>query len=129
MRPWFVADVYANRFLTPSISLTVPSIDQLDKVDPPLLPETYLYLLALQSVNLIVEGFSSIVTPAFTQIVPLHTSLEVAKQAAGIDVEDEQVAVVREMVEAGWPAILAALSWFMGRNVDDEVRNLKVFHC
>jgi hypothetical protein len=34
---------------------------------------------------------------------------------------EDDVAVVKEMVEVGWPAILAALSWFLGRDLNDEV--------
>lgn len=112
----------------PSRELTSPrsrSIDQLDKLEPPPLPETYLYLLSLQCFNIVVEGFASSVTPVYSSIVPLRSSLEVAKRKGGL-VEQIQNAgdadTTRDMVEAGWPAILAALSFFIGRNLSDEVR-------
>lgn len=102
------------------------SIDQLDKVEPPALPETYLYLLSLQCFNIIVEGFASAVTPVYSSIVPLRSSLETAKDQGRIEEQQRgsaDAATTRDMVEAGWPAILAALSFFIGRNLSEEVRS------
>ncbi|KAL7417221.1 hypothetical protein BDY24DRAFT_377122 [Mrakia frigida] len=110
--------------LGPTSTVKVQCIDQLDKLEPPPLPETYLYLLSLQCFNIVVEGFASSVTPVYSSIVPLRSSLEVAKRKGGL-VEQIQNAgdadTTRDMVEAGWPAILAALSFFIGRNLSDEL--------
>jgi hypothetical protein len=60
----------------------------------------------------------------YASIVPLHGPLIQAKLDKGgnTDLDGEKLAVTtKAMVEAGWPAILAALSFFLGRNLSDDV--------
>ncbi|CDZ97552.1 Uncharacterized conserved protein [Phaffia rhodozyma] len=102
-------------------TVKVQCIDQLDKIEPPVLPDTYLYLLALQCVNIVIEGFSSVITPVYATVLPLRSSLAIAKGTLGLYEESEEVQVTRKMMEAGWPALLAALSFFLGRNLSDEL--------
>ena len=45
------------------------SIDQLDKADAPPIPEAYIYLLALQCLVSISEGFAAQTLPLFNTIV------------------------------------------------------------
>lgn len=89
------------------------------------MPETYLYLLSLQCINLVVEGFSSVVTPVYAGVLPLRSSLAKAKEGVAdglVGSEPDEVRVTKRMMEVGWPAILAALSFFLGRNLSDDVR-------
>ena len=91
------------------------------------MPETYLYLLALQCFNIVVEGFASAVTPVYSSIVPLRSSLERAKEQGRLAEQQRgstDADTTRDMVEAGWPAVLAALSFFIGRNLSEEVRTV-----
>lgn len=45
------------------------SIDQLDKADAPQIPETYIYLLAVQCIVSLCEGFAAFVGPLYTSII------------------------------------------------------------
>ncbi|KAH8829338.1 hypothetical protein DL96DRAFT_1668827 [Flagelloscypha sp. PMI_526] len=49
--------------------MRVQCIDQLDKADPPPIPETYVYLLALQALNALCDGLSSFVAPLFKSYI------------------------------------------------------------
>ncbi|WRT70613.1 uncharacterized protein IL334_007611 [Kwoniella shivajii] len=73
-------------------------IEQHDKAEAPLVPETYIYLLALQSLDAIANG--------------IYTS--VAGSAASQD-------SVKAMASSSWPALLAALSYCIGTNLSDLI--------
>jgi hypothetical protein len=115
------------------LSLTVScSIDQLDKADAPPIPESYLYLLAVQCLVSLCEGFASFTGPLYTSIVmqkprtagepPIHAppALDLTTLPAEDNVA-QQLRIVRDMVENGWPALLAALSFVIATNLSDEL--------
>ena len=71
-------------------------IEQHDKAEAPVIPDTYIYLLALQSLDAVAEGLYS---TASRSAAPEHA--------------------VRGMAESAWPALLAALSYCIGSNLSD----------
>ena len=108
------------------------SIDQLDKADSPPIPESYIYLLALQCLVSLVEGFASLVLPLHNSIVVLRPraageavvrappALDLASLSAD-DPATIQLRTVHDMLEKGWPALLAALSFYVSTNLSDEL--------
>lgn len=74
------------------------SIEQHDKAEAPLIPETYIYLLALQSLDAVANGIHAMTTRA--QAIPASLS---------------------GMAESAWPALLAALSFAMATNLSDTL--------
>ncbi|KAJ7597649.1 guanine nucleotide exchange factor in Golgi transport N-terminal-domain-containing protein [Mycena floridula] len=108
-------------------AMRIQCIDQLDKADSPPIPETYIYLLGVQCLVSLCEGFAS-----FTG--PLYNTLVVQKQGAirappsldlsSLEADDpstKQLLIVRSMIETGWPALLAALSFVIATNLSDEI--------
>jgi hypothetical protein len=108
------------------------SIDQLDKAGAPPIPEVYLYLLGVQCLISLFDGLT-------TYAIPLYNTLAVQKHLAG---STEFVCVpgpldpstlsetkparagletVRAMLNAGWPALLAALSFLLTTNLSDPL--------
>ena len=108
------------------------SIDQLDKADSPPIPESYIYLLAVQCIVSLCEGFAAFTGPIYTSIVvqkPRTAGESVIRAPPALDVDklpqDDNVALqlhhVRDMVAKGWPALLAALSFIISTNLSDEL--------
>ncbi|KAF8579144.1 hypothetical protein K439DRAFT_1394877 [Ramaria rubella] len=113
-------------------SMKLQCIDQLDKADSPPIPESYIFLLALQCLVSLVEGFASLVLPLYNSlaIVRPRAAGETIIRAppaldlAGLPLDDTgniQLRIVHEMLENGWPALLAALSFFISTNLSDEL--------
>lgn len=73
-------------------------IEQHDKAEAPLIPETYIYLVALQSLDAIAEGIYTTVASKNPPPVPLQ-----------------------DMASSAWPALLAALSYCIGTNLSDSL--------
>ncbi|KAG6333293.1 hypothetical protein ID866_5795 [Astraeus odoratus] len=107
-------------------------IDQLDKADSPMIPETYIYLLAVQCIVSLCEGFASFSGPLYTSIMiqrPRAAGEPVIHAPAALDIStlppDEpatiHLGIVRSMVDHGWPALLAALSFIISTNLSDEL--------
>ncbi|WWD20641.1 hypothetical protein CI109_105117 [Kwoniella shandongensis] len=84
--------------LGPQSSMKQKLIDQHDKAEAPLVPETYIYLLALQSLDAIAQGVYT--TVAQSDITPT---------------------IVRDMASSSWPALLAALSYCIATNLSDTI--------
>jgi len=111
------------------------SIDQLDKADAPPIPETYIFLLSLQCLNAIADGFASFTLPIYTNIMDARASnhntkppaLDLSSESETPALTDTQIGretytsfrSVRGMADAGWPALLASLSFFLTTNLDD----------
>jgi hypothetical protein len=76
----------------------IGSIEQHDKAEAPAIPETYIYLLALQSLDAVAETIYV---------------------AAGQSPEPQDA--IRGMAESAWPALLAGLSFGMGTNLSDSL--------
>ncbi|ODN82823.1 hypothetical protein L202_01090 [Cryptococcus amylolentus CBS 6039] len=73
-------------------------IEQHDKSDAPIFPETYIYLLAFQSLNTIAQGIYTVVTS-----------------------KDPPPTCLQGMASSAWPALLAALSYSIGTNLSDTL--------
>jgi hypothetical protein len=108
------------------------SIDQLDKADSPPIPESYIYLLGVQCLVSLCEGFASFTGPLYNSIViqkPRAVGETVVRAPPALDVstlpEDDpsakQLRIVRDMIESGWPALLAALSFIISTNLSDDL--------
>ncbi|KAG0303002.1 hypothetical protein BGZ98_007064 [Dissophora globulifera] len=126
-------------------TMRIQCVDQLDKADPPQIPETYLYYLSLVCINSIADGLASYIFPIVSQalhdqqrhaqeqkdaidgadptpsrlvltVFPDTNSLELTKAK-----EADDIALVTIMAESAWPGLLAAFSYFLGSNLDEEL--------
>jgi len=106
------------------------SIDQLDKADPPVIPDAYVFLLVLQCLVSLSEGFANSVLPVYSSIVlQRHSGDNAVRAPPALDLSALPTAEVttkvlltsRDMVEAAWPALLAALSFLIGTNLSEEL--------
>lgn len=108
------------------------SIDQLDKADSPPIPESYIYLLAVQCLVSLCEGLASFTGPLYSSIViqrPRAAGEPVVRAPPALDLTSlspddpstKQLGIVRDIIESGWPALLAALSFVISTNLSDEL--------
>jgi len=114
------------------MQLNYLSIDQLDKADAPPIPEAYVYLLALQCLVSLCEGFATFAGPLYTTLVvqKLRMPGDAAIRAPpALDIttlspnecSTAHLFIVRDIIESGWPALLAALSFIVATNLSDEL--------
>ena len=132
-------------------SVRIPCIDQLDKSEPPILPDTYIYSLALTCITTFSEGLARFLLP-FT--VPTENKAKRkrpnTKEVAGenhaerkpeknqflggrkmpvnpLTLNDHvlyhQIYTSGHMVEHCWPALLAASSTYLNPTLDSENYN------
>lgn len=88
-----------------SSAMKIQCIDQLDKADSPPIPEAYLYLLAVQALIVLADGFAVLAqTQSFTAFSSLKDKESVTK-----------------MLEATWPPFLASLSTLLPTNLSPEL--------
>lgn len=129
-------------------------LEQLDKNDPPSLPDTYIYTLVLECLNSLSDSLAKAVIPLTVQHEkskqrssdrhlqanggpderPTRNgrSESFKKRAAPVnplDIEEspatQRVQVVAALVESCWPAVLATSSTFLNAALDDQYyRNL-----
>ncbi|KAF9385298.1 hypothetical protein CPC16_008043 [Podila verticillata] len=127
-----------------SSTMRIQCVDQLDKADPPQIPETYLYYLSLICINSIADGLASYIFPIVSQalhdqqrhaaeqkeseasdstssravisVFPNTNTLELSKTK-----EADEIVLVTTMAESAWPGLLAAFSYFLGSNLDEEL--------
>lgn len=115
------------------------SIDQLDKADPPQIPETYIYYLALVCLNSIADGLAGFVLPvfsAFTKQTPTTSAPSTDTASTSISPSSstnttnpaldshplhKDIVLVTDMANTAWPGLLAALSFFLSANLDEEL--------
>lgn len=129
-------------------TIRIPCIDQLDKSEPPTLPATYIYSLALTCITTFSEGLARFLLP-FTVpteskvkrkqptskegAVESHTERKAERiQFAGarrmpvnpLTLKDHvlysQISTSGHMVEHCWPALLAASSTYLNATLDSE---------
>jgi hypothetical protein len=116
----------------PTFFLSCSSIDQLDKADAPSIPESYIYLLGVQCIVSMCEGFSSFTGPLYSSIVVQKTRAvgePVSRAPPALDLSNlpedvpqaKELRIVRDMIESGWPALLAALSFIISTNLSDDL--------
>ncbi|ESK90972.1 hypothetical protein Moror_16370 [Moniliophthora roreri MCA 2997] len=113
-------------------TMKLQCIDQLDKADSPLIPESYIYLLALQCLVSLCEGLAAFSAPLYTSIViqrPRSAGEAPIRAPPALDIsslpqddpQTKQLQIVRDIIENGWPALLAALSFIISTNLSDEL--------
>ncbi|KAI9620594.1 hypothetical protein KEM48_008131 [Puccinia striiformis f. sp. tritici PST-130] len=105
--------------------------DQLDKAEAPAIPETYIYLLALQCICNVAEGFAGFTLvqhdefrhsrskTASDDSPPQSFILPIDELKAGPN--KERIKMTRSMADASWPALLASLNFFVSTNLDEEL--------
>ena len=74
-------------------SMKLQCIDQLDKADPPAIPETYIFLLALQCLAALADGFSTFTLTTYSSILSERaksTGKPISKAPAAIEWEESQ---------------------------------------
>jgi hypothetical protein len=120
------------------------SIDQLDKADAPPIPESYVYMLGVQCLVAICDGFATFAAPLYTALAVQRprTSSNVAQSGTASAASESAVrappaldvtklspedpsakglTTVRSMVDSAWPAFLAALSFIISTNLSDDL--------
>ncbi|KAI0338792.1 hypothetical protein BDW22DRAFT_1362507 [Trametopsis cervina] len=113
-------------------AMKLQCIDQLDKADSPPIPDPYIYLLGVQCLISLCEGFASFVAPLYNSIMvqkPRSAGEPVVRAPPALDLsalpQDElstkQLRTVYDMIDNGWPALLAALSFVISTNLSDEL--------
>ncbi|KAF8345051.1 hypothetical protein F5887DRAFT_1282803 [Amanita rubescens] len=113
-------------------SMKLQCIDQLDKADAPPIPESYIYLLAVHAIAALCEGFAGFTGPLYDSLVvrrPRVPGDALIRAPPALDLpslpSEEQstrhLYMVRDIIESGWPALLAALSFIIGTNLSDEL--------
>ncbi|GES88442.1 hypothetical protein RCL_jg5346.t1 [Rhizophagus clarus] len=123
--------------LTISTSMMkVKCVDQLDKVDPPPIPETYIYYLALVCLNSVADGLHNFVLGVFSGLIqklqtekasspprsPQSTSFSTTTlQQLESHPLHKDILIVADMANTAWPGLLAAQSFFLTANLDEEL--------
>ncbi|KNF01720.1 hypothetical protein PSTG_05148 [Puccinia striiformis f. sp. tritici PST-78] len=112
-------------------AMKLQCIDQLDKAEAPAIPETYIYLLALQCICNVAEGFAGFTLvqhdefrhsrskTASDDSPPQSFILPIDELKAGPN--KERIKMTRSMADASWPALLASLNFFVSTNLDEEL--------
>ncbi|CAM0141230.1 unnamed protein product [Umbelopsis sp. WA50703] len=114
-------------------TMRIQCIDQLDKADPPAIPETYIYYLALVCLNSLADGMAGYILPIFASGSNklIESNISSGKDDNGSDKEPsasskddptvaENIALVTDMSTVAWPGLLAAMSFFLSANLDEE---------
>lgn len=110
------------------------SIDQLDKADPPPIPETYIFYLALLCLNSIADGLAGITLPKIspnngnnnnnndkqsTTSFIIRSGSEDSKQGP-VNAKND-LELVTNLANDAWPGLLAAMSFFITANLDEDL--------
>lgn len=113
---------------TETASMKLQCIDQLDKAEPPPIPETYPFLLALQCLTALADGFAAYSLHAYGKLVRRQQKEQGTAPPAldftTLDPRESAVSamlVVRAMAESAWPALLASMSFFIGTSLSDDL--------
>ncbi|GAA5930374.1 hypothetical protein JCM10213_001074 [Rhodosporidiobolus nylandii] len=122
---------------TATASMKLQCIDQLDKADAPPIPDNYIFLLALQCLSALADGFAAFTLATYAEVAARQAggkSDEVGPATApraldwaaldgrnGEDPQVRQLRLVRAMAETSWPAFLASLSFFIATALSDEL--------
>ncbi|GAA5884135.1 hypothetical protein JCM6882_002154 [Rhodosporidiobolus microsporus] len=122
---------------TSTASMKLQCIDQLDKAEPPPIPENYIFLLALQCLSALADGFAAYTLQSYGSLIsrqaraagedPAAAAAPRALDWSALDSafpNDPQLAslhVVRAMAETSWPALLASLSFFIATALSDDL--------
>ncbi|RKP33781.1 guanine nucleotide exchange factor in Golgi transport N-terminal-domain-containing protein, partial [Dimargaris cristalligena] len=123
--------------LSRSLALVrVQCLDQLDKVEPPPIPDSYLFYLSMMCLTGVVDKLAATTLPLVTQSLPLAASgaspvpeplsdptVPVLTRGLNLDqhAHGALLRTVRGMTDAAWPALLAAFSFYLTTRLDDEL--------
>ncbi|CAG8700516.1 17274_t:CDS:2, partial [Racocetra fulgida] len=113
----------------------VGQVDSPGLTDPPQIPETYLYYLAFVCLNSIADGLHNFVSSIFADAIQKqqHESQQISTtqqqsifgnttlQQLKSHPEYEEVLLVADMANTAWPGLLAAQSFFLTANIDEEL--------
>jgi hypothetical protein len=106
----------------------VDSIDQLDKADPPPIPETYVFLLALQCLTAIANSFYLNAMPLINEEVTKSCAADNSLSPSAprpIQVEslakDSPLRSAQAMTSAIWPPLLFSLSFFISTSLSEAL--------
>ncbi|KAK7679003.1 hypothetical protein QCA50_017947 [Cerrena zonata] len=113
-------------------AMKLQCIDQLDKADSPPIPDSYIYLLGVQCLVSLCDGFASFVGPLYNSLIvqrPRLAGEPVIRAPPAIDLASlsqeepttQQLQSIHNMIESGWPALLAALSFLISTNLSDDL--------
>jgi hypothetical protein len=102
----------------------VQLLDQLDKIEAPSPPPTYIYLLALQSLTHLSQSIASFVLPAYSSYINASPRLAGrAPPALDLDTYDgpqrDELLLLRSMIQQAWPLLLASFTFFLSAKCDD----------
>lgn len=86
----------------------------MDKADPPSIPETYIFYLALICLNSIADGLAGFALPKFSPG-------SVKEQSTELEATKEDLNLVTDMANVAWPGLLAAMSFYLTANLDEEL--------
>ncbi|PLW12876.1 hypothetical protein PCANC_17545 [Puccinia coronata f. sp. avenae] len=114
-------------------AMKLQCIDQLDKAEAPVIPETYVYLLALQCICNVAEGFAGFALTQheeFRHSRSNNTSDDTPPPSFILPIDEfkagpnrERLKMTKSMADASWPALLASLNFFVSTNLDEELFN------
>ncbi|KAI8343085.1 hypothetical protein BC941DRAFT_410389 [Chlamydoabsidia padenii] len=108
-------------------TIRIQCIDQLDKADPPAIPETYIFYLALLCLNSIADGLAGYTLPRFS------TNNKTSSQQQHGDnnnkdglveeseTEKKDIKLITEMANVAWPGLLAAMSFYITTDLDEDL--------
>ncbi|CAO3613794.1 unnamed protein product [Cunninghamella blakesleeana] len=116
-------------------TIRIQCIDQLDKADPPPIPETYIFYLALLCLNSIADGLAGITLPKISPNNSNNSSNTKDKQVTTSFIvrdgsEDSNqgpvnakndLELVTNLANDAWPGLLAAMSFFITANLDEDL--------
>ncbi|KAI9094730.1 hypothetical protein DFS34DRAFT_242399 [Phlyctochytrium arcticum] len=97
-----------HSLMTNGSQIKLQCLDQLDKNDPPAIPETYIIYLAILCVNSIVESEAMFALPLLAE-------------ASTPSERKNDILLAIEMANASWGGILAALSFLVSASIDDDI--------
>ncbi|OUM64425.1 hypothetical protein PIROE2DRAFT_8814 [Piromyces sp. E2] len=101
-----------------NIKILTLLLDQFDKTEPPVIPDTYLIYLALKCITSIINELNQSV---FTNNVDINSQQALIQEASKKPIEDN---LVKNMSEVAWSGFLAALSFLLTANIEDTLFSL-----
>ncbi|ORX44495.1 hypothetical protein BCR36DRAFT_359600 [Piromyces finnis] len=98
--------------------MKIRCLDQFDKTEPPVIPDTYLIYLSLKCITSIINELSQSI---FTNNVDINSQQALIQETAKKPIDDE---LVKNMSEVAWSGFLAALSFLLTANIEDTLFSL-----
>jgi len=93
-------------------------LDQFDKTESPIIPDTYLIYLALKCITSIINEFSNEI---FNNNVDINSQQAIIQEISKKPVENN---IIKNMSDIAWSGFLAALSFLLTANIEDTLFSL-----